>query len=203
MAKGMGVLLAATGSQDARNNRMIGAVDEANHQGRSDASTWRQIQAARPRVRKAQSWRQRRSGAARRPAQGYPGEERCRAPRQPKRRSQGYQARSQAARGHDLSAMRAPALLAMLLLGACASSTAPVIGGADYAPQYDFSEFYAATNGRTFRVVVGGNPFPQLSQPEMQRRLLPVMQASRPRPRLTFTYDVPSERPRPDYYLVL
>jgi hypothetical protein len=99
--------------------------------------------------------------------------------------------------------MRALALLAMLLLGACASSTAPVIGGADYAPQYDFSEFYAATNGRTFRVVVGGNPFPQLSQAEMQRRLLPVMQASRPRPRLTFTYDVPSERPRPDYYLVL
>jgi len=98
---------------------------------------------------------------------------------------------------------RATALLALVLLGACASSTSPVIGGADYAPQYDFSEFYAATNGRTFRVIVGGNPFPQLSQQEMQRRLLSVMQANRPRPRLTFTYDVPADRPRPDYRLVM
>jgi hypothetical protein len=37
----------------------------------------------------------------------------------------------------------------------------------------------------------------------MQRRLLPVMQANRPRPRLTFTYAVPAELPRPDYRLVL
>jgi len=99
--------------------------------------------------------------------------------------------------------MRAPVLLTALLLAACASATVPVIGGADYAPQYDFSEFYAATNDKTFRVIVGGNPFPELSQQEMQRRLLPVMQANRPRPRLTFTYDVPAELPRPDYRLVL
>jgi hypothetical protein len=108
-----------------------------------------------------------------------------------------------AARRHHLSVTRAPVLLAALLLAACMSSTVPVIGGADYAPQYDFSEFYAATNGKTFRVIVAGNPFPQLNQQEMQRRLLPVMQASRPRPRLTFTYDVPAELPRPDYRLVL
>ena len=99
--------------------------------------------------------------------------------------------------------MRALALLVTLLAGACASSTSPVIGGADYAPTYDFSEFYAATDGKTFRVIVAGNPFPQLSQQEMQRRLLPVMQANRPRPRLTFTYDVPAELPRPDYRLVM
>ncbi len=98
---------------------------------------------------------------------------------------------------------RACALMAVLLLGACASSTSPVIGGADYAPQYDFSEFYAVTNGRTFRVIVAGNPFPQLSPQEAKRQLLPVMQANRPRPRLTFTYDVPAELPRPDYRLVL
>jgi len=98
---------------------------------------------------------------------------------------------------------RAPLLVGAILLAGCASSTLPVIGGADYAPQYDFSEFYAATNGKTFRVIVGGNPFPQLRQAEMQQRLLPVMQANRPRPRLTFTYDVPAELPRPDYRLVL
>jgi len=99
--------------------------------------------------------------------------------------------------------MRALVVSMVLLTGACASSTSPVIGGFDYAPQYDFSEFYAATDNKTFRVIVAGNPFPQLSQQEMQRRLLPVMQANRPRPRLTFTYDVPVEMPRPDYRLVM
>jgi hypothetical protein len=93
--------------------------------------------------------------------------------------------------------------VATLLLAGCASSTSPMIGGADYSPSYDFSEFYAVTNNRTFRVIVAGNPFPQLSQQEMQRWFLPVMQANRPRPRLTFTYDVPAERPRPDYRLAM
>jgi len=100
--------------------------------------------------------------------------------------------------------MRTLLLLAgFLLLAACAPSTSPVVGGADYAPQYDFSEFFAATDGRTFRVIVAGNPFPQMPPQEMQQRLLPVMQANRPRPRLTFTYAVPAELPRPDYRLVL
>jgi hypothetical protein len=93
-------------------------------------------------------------------------------------------------------------LASALVLGACAAPSGS-IGGTDYAPQYDFSEFYAATNGKTFRVVFEGNPFPALTQQESQRRLLPVMQANRPRPRLTFTYDAPAELPRPDYRLVL
>jgi hypothetical protein len=75
------------------------------------------------------------------------------------------------------------AVLALLLLGACASG----IGGADYAPQYDFFEFWAATDGRTFRVETAGNPFPGMSEQEMRRQLLPVMQANKPRPNLTFT----------------
>jgi hypothetical protein len=99
--------------------------------------------------------------------------------------------------------LRALALLAALLLAACGATTSPVVGGVDYAPQYDFSEFYSVTDGRTFRVIVAGNPFPQLPQEETKRRLLPVMQANRPRPRLTFTYEVPAELPRPDYRLVL
>jgi hypothetical protein len=37
----------------------------------------------------------------------------------------------------------------------------------------------------------------------VKRQLLPVMQANRPRPKLTFTYDVPAELPHPDYRLVL
>jgi hypothetical protein len=104
--------------------------------------------------------------------------------------------------------MRAlPLLAGLLLLAACASPSSPVVGGADYAPQYDFSEFYAATDGKTFRVIVAGNPFPQMAPQmapqEAQQRLLPVMQANRPRPRLTFTYAVPAELPRPDYRMVL
>ena len=88
------------------------------------------------------------------------------------------------------------------LLAACAAG-AGSIGGADYDPAYDFSEFYQATNGRTFHVIVDGNPFPAIAPDEMRRRLLPVMQANRPRPRLTFTYAAPAEPQHPDYRLVL
>jgi len=96
----------------------------------------------------------------------------------------------------------APAFLLAALLGACAGGDGSV-SSVDYAPQYDFSEFYALTNGKAFRVVVAGNPFPALPIEESKRLLLPVMQANRPRPRLTFTYEVPAERPHPDYRLVL
>ena len=94
---------------------------------------------------------------------------------------------------------RALFALSLLLLAACASG----IGGADYAPQYNFFEFWAATDNKTFRVEIAGNPFPGMSELEMKQRLLPVMQANKPRPNLTFTYQVPVERPRPDYYMVL
>jgi len=90
-----------------------------------------------------------------------------------------------------------------LVLSGCTPSGGPVVAGVDYAPEYDFSEFYAVTNGKTFRVIVAGNPFPALTPEETRQRLLPVMQANRPRPRLTFTYDVPAELPHPDYRLVL
>jgi hypothetical protein len=93
-------------------------------------------------------------------------------------------------------------VVALLALAACTSG-AGGIGGADYAPQYDFFEFWAATDVKTFRVETAGNPFGDMSEQEMRRRLLPVMQANKPRPNLTFTYDVPAERPRPDYYMVL
>ncbi|MDP2334526.1 MAG: hypothetical protein Q8M19_27930 [Reyranella sp.] len=79
----------------------------------------------------------------------------------------------------------------------------PTVGGVNYAPQYDFSEFWAATDGKAFRVVFAGNPFPALPVEQVKQRLLPVLQANKPRPALTFTYDVPPELPRPDYRLVL
>src|SRR5882757_10112474 len=93
-------------------------------------------------------------------------------------------------------------LLGLLILTACASSIA-VIGGTYYATQYDFAEFFAATDGRNFQVILVGNPFPGIDPNTVARELLPVMQAAKPRPALTFTYDAPVERPRPYYRLVL
>ena len=92
-------------------------------------------------------------------------------------------------------------LLAAASFSGCAQSG--VIGGAYYAPQYDWGEFFAVTDGRNFQVIVSGNPFPSLTETEMKRRLLPVMQASKPRPNLTFTYEPPPQTPHPNYRLVL
>ncbi len=92
-------------------------------------------------------------------------------------------------------------LAALCALAGCAGAGA--IAGTDYAPQYDYGEFYAVTNNRTFRVIVSGNPFPDIPQDQMERRLLPVMQANKPQPNLTFTYAVPAEEPHPDYRVVL
>jgi hypothetical protein len=93
-------------------------------------------------------------------------------------------------------------LLGLMILTACASSIA-VIGGSYYATQYDFGDFFAATDGRNFQVILVGNPFPSIDPNTVARELLPVMQAAKPRPALTFTYDPPVERPRPYYRLVL
>lgn len=101
------------------------------------------------------------------------------------------------------------ALLIAATLAACGpgqmtgQNAGPTLGGYNYAPQYDFSEFWAATDGRTFRVIVAGNPFLTLPFDEMKARLLPVLQANKPRPPLTFTYAQPVEEPHPDYRLVL
>jgi hypothetical protein len=99
-------------------------------------------------------------------------------------------------------------VLAVAALPACVTDTSGqttgvTLGGYNYAPEYDFSEFWAATDGRTFRVIFAGNPFPALPQEEVKQRLLPVMQANKPRPPLTFTYQAPLEEPHPDYRLVL
>jgi hypothetical protein len=84
-----------------------------------------------------------------------------------------------------------------------ATVSAATIGGTYYAVQYDYSEFFTATDRKPFRVILAGNPFPNADGATVARDLLPIMQAAKPRPALTFTYDMPVERPRPDYRLVL
>jgi hypothetical protein len=103
--------------------------------------------------------------------------------------------------GRALTSVRLLApLLALAISGCTASGT---IGGAWYDPAYDYGEFFAVTDGRNFQVVMAGAPFPDLPADRVRRALLPVMQAAKPRPNLTFTYDDPPEPPRPYYRMVL
>jgi len=95
----------------------------------------------------------------------------------------------------------AASLFALIVMPAVA--VAATIGGFYYATQYDYREFFAATDGKPFQVVLSGNPFPGLDPSLVARDLLPQMQAAKPRPALTFTYDRPSPLPRPNYRLVL
>jgi hypothetical protein len=43
------------------------------------------------------------------------------------------------------------------------------------------------TDGKDFPITIAGSSFPDLDAQELSRRLLPVMQANKPRPRLTFS----------------
>ena len=89
-------------------------------------------------------------------------------------------------------------------LRSCAGdASAAVIGGTNYASQYDYSEFFAAADHHDFKVVLAGNPFPASDLGSVARDLLPVMQAAKPRPALTFAYDVAVEKDQPDYRLML
>jgi hypothetical protein len=84
-----------------------------------------------------------------------------------------------------------------------ALAVAATIGGVYYAPQYDYRDFFAATDGRNFPVILAGNAFPGVDPGVVARDLLPAMQAAKPRPALTFTYDRPLPPASPDYRLVL
>lgn len=95
----------------------------------------------------------------------------------------------------------ATALSAAIALPAVA--LAATVGGAYYSPQYDYREFWAATDNKPFQVVLAGDAFPGVDPATVARDLLPMMQRAKPRPALTFTYDRPSPRPSPDYRLVL
>jgi hypothetical protein len=86
-----------------------------------------------------------------------------------------------------------------LLLGACTDGRGASVSSEDYAVTYDYTGFRAATDGKEFPVLIAGNPFPDLTAEETDRRLLPVMQANKPRPRLRFTL----EGPQSDHRLVL
>jgi hypothetical protein len=94
-----------------------------------------------------------------------------------------------------LKKLAATLALSMLPFAALAAT----IGGTEYAPQYDYREFFAVADGKPFRVVLAGSPFPDIAAGE----ILAQMQANKPQPRLTFTYDQPAETPRPDYRLVV
>jgi hypothetical protein len=99
-------------------------------------------------------------------------------------------------------ASRVGAVLAGLVLLPVLAAAA-TIGGNYYAPQYDYREFFAATDGKNFPVVLAGTAFPGVDPAVVARDLLPAMQRAKPRPALTFTYSRPLPPPSPDYRLVL
>ena len=84
-----------------------------------------------------------------------------------------------------------------------AISYAAIIGGTYYAPQYDYRDFFAATDGKNFPVILAGDALPGVDPAIVARDMLPMMQRAKPRPALTFTYDRPLPPPSPDYRLVL
>jgi hypothetical protein len=84
-----------------------------------------------------------------------------------------------------------------------ATASAAVIGGTYYAPEYDYGEFFSIADHHDFKVLLAGNPFPASSMGAVARDLLPAMQAAKPRPALTFAYDVETQKDQPDYRLVL
>ncbi len=77
----------------------------------------------------------------------------------------------------QMALLRCVLLVTLTLLAAALPGRAQTVGGFDYAPEYDFSEFWAATDGRFFRVIVAGNPFPATALDQVKQQLLPVMQA--------------------------
>jgi len=103
----------------------------------------------------------------------------------------------------DMRPIKKLAATLVLSMLPAAAALAATIGGTEYAPQYDYREFFAASDGKPFRVVLIGNPFPGMPIEQVAGPLLAQMQAGKPLPRLTFTYDQPVELPRPDYRLVL
>ena len=84
-----------------------------------------------------------------------------------------------------------------------AVAVAATIGGYYYYPQYDYQDFWTATDHKQFQVVLQGTAFPGVDPETVARALLPAMQAAKPRPALTFTYAPPYPPPSPNYRLVL
>ncbi|MDO8975986.1 hypothetical protein [Reyranella sp.] len=102
--------------------------------------------------------------------------------------------------------MRAAKRIGAILAGLAALpalAVAATIGGVYYAPQYDYRDFFAATDGKNFPVILAGSAFPGVDAGVVASDLLPAMQRAKPAPALTFTYERPIPPASPDYRLVL
>src|SRR5260370_18547672 len=96
--------------------------------------------------------------------------------------------------------MRSIRKIAATLFAAAAipgAAWAATLGGYYYAVQYDYREFFSIADGKTFQVILAGNPFPGMSPDDVARQLLPQMQAAKPQPTLTLTYAKPPAPPHP------
>jgi len=100
--------------------------------------------------------------------------------------------------------------LSAMILGAglaAAPAGAAVITQEYFELWYDHGEFFANADGKEFRVEIHGNPFAipsgAAAQEKFETVLLAVMQAHKPRPRLTFVTKLSGQPTRPDYRFAL
>jgi len=95
-------------------------------------------------------------------------------------------------------------LAAALLLCAGCASDGGAIGGAQYAPEYDYNEFRAAWTAGNSRSFLPAIRFPRCQPRRQHVALLSVMQANKPRINFTFTLRKSPPRSRiRDYQLYL
>lgn len=102
-----------------------------------------------------------------------------------------------------MGAMRKMAAALLALAAFPTMAGAATLSGYYYAVQYDYREFFSIADGKTFQVILAGNPFPSMNAQDVAQQLLPQMQIAKPQPNLTFTYAQPPEPPHPWYRLYL
>ncbi|MBI2739570.1 MAG: hypothetical protein HYX38_23865 [Rhodospirillales bacterium] len=66
--------------------------------------------------------------------------------------------------------------------------------------QYDYGEFFAVADHHDFKVVLQGSPFSGSDMGIVASGLLPVLQAAKPRPALTFAYVVAAAKDQPGLF---
>lgn len=99
--------------------------------------------------------------------------------------------------------VRFVALLAIVATAIPCLASAAIISNEEVHIQYDYHEFFAAADGKEFKVVVRGNPT-SLPQAEFEQRLMQVLQKNLTvGPRTTFTTTPANTTARPDYHLAL
>jgi hypothetical protein len=83
------------------------------------------------------------------------------------------------------------------------AALAATIGGTEYAPQYDYREFFTAATASPSAWCCSAIPSPGMAVEQVAGTALAQMQGQQAAASPDLHYDQPAEQPRPDYRLVL